>query len=82
MKKWILFFSLFALLILVSFGTYLYIFRAEFTSTLLSRTLQVPVSIEKIDIGKDGLTINNFVIANPSNCTMKNAFSEEVLASR
>lgn len=75
MKRWILFFVLFALIVLGSFTSYLYLYRAEFIANSLSKTLGVPVKIKAVDISSNGLVIQKLTISNPRGCAIPKAFS-------
>ncbi|MDB6082089.1 MAG: hypothetical protein JWO53_1361 [Chlamydiia bacterium] len=73
MKKWITFFVLFTLLIVVSFVGYTYLHRAEFLSTILSKTLNISMKVKNIQISKHGLLVKGINVQNPQGCTLKNA---------
>jgi len=75
MKRWILFFFIFAVIVLGSFAGYLYTCRAEFIANSLSKTLDVPVKIKAVDISRDGIVIQKLAIYNPRGCTIPKAFS-------
>ncbi len=75
MKKWCFFFITFVFFMLITFGTYLYLYRAQFVSAVLTKSLGTQVKVEKLDITKDGVYIRKFVIMNPSTCSIPKAFS-------
>ena len=75
MKKWISFFTLFVLLIVLCFGGYMYMARAQFLSNALSTALDTPVTVRHIDFSSDGLLIKEIVIKNPPGCELKDALS-------
>lgn len=75
MKKWILFFVFFALLILLSFGSYAYMARAQFLSSALSTALDTKVTVRHIDFSSDGLLVKDIVIKNPPGCELKDALT-------
>lgn len=75
MRKWITFFSAFALLIVISFSSYIYFYRAEFLATSLSRLYGVPVKVSKVRLSKSGVKLFNVVVYNPSDYVLQPALS-------
>jgi len=75
MRKWIVFFLAFALLIGVSFSSYLFFYRAEFVSNSLGRLYGVPVKVSKVRISKSGIKLLNVVVYNPSEFVLQPALS-------
>ncbi len=73
MKKWILFLSTFAVIIFTCFGSYIYLYRAEFTSTALSNLYGTPVKVSKIKVTKEAIELQNITVYNPSEYTMQPA---------
>lgn len=66
MKKWILFFTSFALVVAICFLSYLYLYRAEFTSTALSKLYGVPVKVARIRVTAKDIELQNITIYNPT----------------
>ncbi len=66
MKKWLLFFAAFALALGICYGSYLYLYRAEFTSHILSKIYKTPVKVERIRVTSSDLEFQNIEIFNPT----------------
>src|ERR1700737_2218187 len=79
MKKWCLFFVLFIVLVVGSYASYLYAYRAEFLSTALSKLFEAPVEIKAITCSSDGITLHKVVVYNPKGSTIQTAFSTPVI---
>ncbi len=75
MKKWLLFFSLFVIFILLALGCYFYMFSGEIVSTPISRLFGAPVRVEKAEFTKKGIAFKNIVLYNPPNLALQTAFS-------
>ncbi|HXF28806.1 MAG TPA: hypothetical protein VN457_03065, partial [Chlamydiales bacterium] len=75
MKRWICFFALFIVVMVVCFVGYVYMNRAPFLATALSNALETTVKVKSLDFSKQGLQIRNLTIMNPPGCDIKNAFS-------
>ncbi len=80
MKKWFVFFALFIALVIGSFTFYLYLYRAEFTSTFLSKTLRIPLEIKNISYSGKTITLTDVTIYNPKECAVPAAFSTHTAA--
>lgn len=65
MKKWLIFFSAFTLLVLVSFTSYLWFNRTAFVSQTLERLYGVPCSIKSISWSKRGLYLYDVRLLSP-----------------
>lgn len=75
MKKWLIFFFSFTLLVLVSFCSYLYLYRAEFLSSSLTRMYGTPVKVAKVHVSKRGFKLQQVEIFSPTEFTMQPAAS-------
>ncbi len=77
MKKWLFFFAAFALVIALSFSSYLYLYRAEFTSATLSKVFGSPVKISKIRVTSRDIELHDLEVYSPHEFTMQPALSVE-----
>ena len=75
MKKWIIFFATFFLIVLICFFSYVYLYRAEFTSYALSRLYGTSVNTSKIRVTGSKLDLFDFTIYNDIKYTMQPALS-------
>ena len=75
MKKTILYCCLLAIVVVIAYGSYRYIYRADCIAQSLSRVYGVPVSVANVKISKKGIKLKNVVVNNPSNYTLQPAFS-------
>lgn len=50
-----------------------YIFRTQVLSTILSKTLEVPSSVQEITLSSQGISLKGLHIQNPPGCTEKDA---------
>src|SRR5581483_516129 len=75
MLRWIFFFTFFILVLIGSFGWFIYNHRVEFASNALTQIFEVPVKISDIKFQKTGLLIKDFDIHNPKNCSRTLAFT-------
>lgn len=75
MKKWLIFFSLFILLVTISFSTYLYVNRQAFAEQCLSRLFGAQAHVEKISWSKKAVHFRCVSLANPCDDKLKLAFS-------
>ncbi|MBS0634600.1 MAG: hypothetical protein JSR37_03965 [Verrucomicrobia bacterium] len=75
MKKWLIFFSTFLFAIVVSFTSYLYLYRAEFTAQALSRLYGTPVQIANIRVTGKDIELQRLVLYNPPEYTMQPALT-------
>ncbi len=78
--KWFCYFFSFLAAILIGFFGYLFVYRANFLSNILTQTLQTPVRIEEIIITKTGIEFTKFTIHNPPGCQIKKALSAASIA--
>jgi hypothetical protein len=74
MKKWLVFFVSFTLFVAFIFLLYLYLYRAEFASTFLSRSFKVSASVEKMDIASDKVVFHNVSLDSPFGYSQNKAF--------
>lgn len=77
MKRWIIFISVFILLIISVFASYLYFRRTEFTALVLSRALETSVKIKSLDFTRGGVVVKQLKIKNPSGCSDDTAIAVE-----
>lgn len=75
MAKKIFFIIALLILLLISFGAYVFLNRASLLSSILSTAIEVPVKINAIDISKQGIVIRELSIQNPPECYMKTALT-------
>lgn len=75
MKKWILFFASFAFGVVICFCSYVYLYRAEFTSAALTKMYGTPVKVSKIRVTSTDIELQNVTVYNPSEYTMQPALS-------
>lgn len=75
MKKWLIFFSAFLFVVFVSFSSYLYLYRAEFTATALSRLFGTPVQLANIRVTAKDIELQRLVVYNPPEYAMQPALS-------
>jgi hypothetical protein len=79
MKKWLFFFFSFAMLILVSFTTYVYMYRAEFLSNALTKLYGTPVRVAKVHLSKRGLKLQQITLFNPPEYIQQPAATAETI---
>ncbi len=75
MKKWLIFFSAFALVVTICFSSYVYLYRAEFTSAALSKMYGTPVKINRIRVTSTDIELHNVTVYNPSQYSLQPALS-------
>jgi hypothetical protein len=79
-KKWILCSLLLLMLAGVSLLGILYIKRAKILAFTLSQATNVEVTVQSIDVLKNGVIIHGLKIMNPPGCTLKYALSTRDIA--
>lgn len=62
MKKWLIFFATFALLVCTSFLTYLYTHRTDFAAANLSRLFGTTAHVQNIVWSTEGITFSNITL--------------------
>jgi hypothetical protein len=75
MRRWILFCVVFAVAIGAGFAGYLFVYRAEFLSLAITKAIDTPVYIKRVDFSMNGLTLQGLRIENPAGNTVKNALT-------
>lgn len=75
MGRWVIFILSFVLLVIVSFTSYLYIYRADFLSLALTRALETKVHLKAVTLSRHGLYIKSLQIENPPGSKVKKGFS-------
>lgn len=73
MKKLILMTLLLLIVLLVGSISIAYTFRAQCVSSLLSKVLEVPVSLKELTLSQQGIVMKELHIQNPPGCTLKDA---------
>jgi hypothetical protein len=73
MKKLIFMTFVLVLVLLIGGTGVAYMYRTQLLSSILSKTLEVPSSIQEINFSSSGATIKELHIQNPKGCTLKDA---------
>ncbi len=66
MKKWFIFFAAFGCALAICYASYLYLYRAEFTSQILTKIYKTPVKVDRIRVTSSDLEFQNIEIYNPT----------------